>query len=51
LNVINTYKNWLNDVQVGGFAFMEMEEALMQKNEKLIDKLELLGFNESGNRL
>jgi hypothetical protein len=52
---INTYKNWLNDVQVGGFAlmgqFMEMEEALMEKNEELIDKLELLGFDESGNRL
>jgi len=52
---INIYKNWLNDVQVGAFAlmgqFMEMEEALMENNEELIDKLELLGFDESGNRL
>ncbi len=52
---INTYKNWLNDVWVGGFAlmgqFMEMEEALMEKNEELIDKLELLELDENGNRL
>jgi hypothetical protein len=42
---INTYKNWLNDVRVGGFAlmgqFMEMEEALMKK---LKNKLTSLSF-------
>lgn len=52
-NVIKTYKNWLNDVHIGGFAlmgqFMEMKKALMEKNEKLIDKLELLELDESGN--
>jgi hypothetical protein len=31
--------------------FMEMEEALMEKNEELIDKLELLELDENGNRL
>jgi hypothetical protein len=31
--------------------FMEMEEALMETNEELIDKLELLELDESGNRL
>jgi hypothetical protein len=30
---------------------MEMEEALMEKNEELIDKLEHLELDESGNRL
>jgi hypothetical protein len=31
--------------------FMEMEEALMEKNEKLIDKLGLLKLDESDNKL
>ncbi len=50
---INTYKNWLNDVWVGGFAlmgqFVEMEEALMTKNEELIEKPKLMELDESGN--
>jgi hypothetical protein len=31
--------------------FMEMEEALLEKNEKLIDKLGPLKLHESCNRL
>jgi hypothetical protein len=31
--------------------FMKMEEALMEKNEKLIDKLGPLKLDESHNRL
>ncbi len=47
----NIYKNWPNDVHVGGFSstnkFMEMEEALMDENEEVITSLGLLDIDES----
>jgi len=43
--LINTYKNWPDDACVEGLAsmkqFMDMEEALMEENESLIDQVGL----------
>jgi hypothetical protein len=43
--LINIYKNWPNDVHVESLTSwgkMDMEEALMEKNENLINKVGLL---------
>jgi len=51
--LINIYKNWLDDAHVGGSSsmdkFMEMEETLMDENEKFITSLGLLDIDE-GNK-
>jgi hypothetical protein len=52
--LINIYKNWLNDVHVGGFSFVDkfmyMRKTLMDKNEDIIASLGLMKLNESNNR-
>jgi hypothetical protein len=44
--LINIYKNWPDDACVGALAsmgqFMQMEEALMEENEDLIEKVGLI---------
>ncbi len=53
--LINIYKNCLNDVHVSTLEFMkqfmEMKEVIMDENENVIDKIELLELEENGNRL
>jgi hypothetical protein len=53
--LISIYKNWLNDAHVCilGFMnqFMKMEEALLNKNEDVIDKIGLFKLKECNNRL
>ncbi len=53
--LINTYKNQPDDACVEGLAsmkqFMDMEEALMEENESLIDQVGLLNIEENDNRL
>jgi hypothetical protein len=49
--IINIYKNWLYDVHIGNLGFMkqfmEMEEAQMNKNERMIEKIGLLELEEN----
>ncbi len=44
--LVSIYKIWLDDDRVGALAsmgqFMEIEEALMEKNKDLIEKVGLL---------
>jgi hypothetical protein len=51
---INIYKNWPNDVRVGGFSsmdkFMDMRITLMDKNEDVFASLGLIKLNENNNR-
>ncbi len=51
--LINIYKDWPNDVRVESLTsmgqFMDMEEALMEENEDLIDKVGLLEIKEIDN--
>jgi hypothetical protein len=51
--LINIYKNWFDDVRVGGSSsidkFMEMEETLMDENEEVIASFRLLDIDE-GNK-
>jgi hypothetical protein len=51
--LINIYKDWPNDVCVESLTsmgqFMDMEEALMEENEDLIDKVGLLEIKEIDN--
>jgi len=51
--LINIYKNWFDDVCVGGSSsidkFMEMEETLMDENEEVIASFRLLDIDE-GNK-
>jgi hypothetical protein len=53
--LINIYKNWLDDVRVGGFSslhkFMDMRKTLMDKNEDVFASLGLMKLNESNNRI
>lgn len=53
--LINIYKKCLNDVHVNTLEsmkqFMEMKETLMDENEDVIYKIELLELEENGNRL
>jgi hypothetical protein len=53
--LINIYKNWPNDVRVGGFSslhkFMDMRKTLMDKNEDVIASFGLMKLNESNNRV
>ncbi len=53
--LINIYKNWPNDIHVGGFLtldkFMDMRKTLMDKNEDVIASLGLMKLNESNNRV
>ncbi len=52
---ISIYKNWPKDARVGGFLsmpkFMEVEEILMDKNEKVIASLGLLEVDEGQNKV
>ncbi len=52
---INICKNWPKDARVGGFLsmpkFMEVEEILMDKNEKVIASLGLLEVDEGQNKV
>jgi hypothetical protein len=52
---ISIYKNWPNHACVEGLAsmeqFMDMEEALMEQNEGLIDQVGLLDIRENGTKL
>ncbi len=50
--LINIYKNWPNDANVGGSPqsmekFMEMEKTLMDENEDVIASFKLLDMDES----
>jgi hypothetical protein len=49
--LVNIYKIWLDDVHFGALAsmgqFMEIEDALMEENTDLIEKVGLLEM-ESG---
>jgi len=53
--LINIYKNWPNDIHVGGVLFldkfMDMRKTLMDKNEDVIASLGLMKLNESNNRV
>jgi hypothetical protein len=53
--LVNIYKNWPNDVHVGGFLsgdkFMDKRKTLMEKNEDVIASLGLMKLNESNNRV
>jgi hypothetical protein len=53
--LLNIYKNWPNDVRVGGFSslhkFMDMRKTLMDKNEDVIASFGLMKLNESNNRV
>jgi hypothetical protein len=44
--LINIYKNWSNDVRVGGFSFvdkfMDMRKTLIDKSEDVIASLGLM---------
>ncbi len=52
--LINIYKNWPNDVRVGGFSsldkFMDMRKSSMDKNENIIASFGLMKLNENNNR-
>jgi hypothetical protein len=52
---INIYKNWPEDVRVGGSLsmekFMAMEETLMDENDKIIASLCLLEVDEGQNKV
>jgi hypothetical protein len=52
--LICIYKNWPNDACVEDMAsmkqFMDMEEALMEENEDVIEQIGLLELEESNNR-
>jgi hypothetical protein len=52
--LISIYKNWPNDVHVEDMAsmkqFMDMEEALMEENEDVIEQIGLLELEENNNR-
>ncbi len=53
--LINIYKNWPKDARVGGSLsmqkFMEIEETLMDENEKVIASLGLLEVDEVQNKV
>jgi hypothetical protein len=53
--LISIYKNWPKDARVGGSLsmqkFMEMEETLIDKNEKIISSLGLLEVDEGQNKV
>jgi hypothetical protein len=52
---ISIYKNWPENVRVGGSLsmqkFMEMEETLMDENEEVIASLGLLKVDEGQNKV
>jgi hypothetical protein len=52
---ISIYKNWPENVRVGGSLsmqkFMEMEETLMDNNEEVIESLGLLEVDENQNKV
>jgi hypothetical protein len=53
--LISIYKNWPDDAHVEDLAsmkrFMDMDKALMEENEGLIDQVGHLDIKENGNRL
>jgi hypothetical protein len=53
--LISIYKNWPENVRVGGSLsmqkFMEMEETLMDNNEEVIESLGLLEVDENQNKV
>ncbi len=53
--LISIYKNWSHDVHIGNLGFMkqfmEMEEAQMNKNKYMIEKIGLLELEESSDGL
>jgi hypothetical protein len=44
--LISIYNNWPNDAHQSMKHFMEMKNDMMEENEKLIDKIELLELEE-----
>jgi hypothetical protein len=44
--LISIYKNWPDDAHEFMKQFMEMKNDMMEENEKLIDKTELLELEE-----
>lgn len=44
--LINIYKNWPSDAHESMKQFMEMKNDMMEENEKLIDKTQLLELEE-----
>ncbi len=53
--LINIYKNWLDDIDVGGFPsmekYMKMEKTLKDEIGYVIASLGLLELDESNNRV
>ncbi len=53
--LISIYKNWPKYVHIGGALFMDefnnMEKALMEENEDVIDKLGLLEWEDKNIKL
>ncbi len=53
--LINIYKNWFDDIDVGGFSsmekYMKMEKTLKDEIGYVIASLGLLELDESNNRV